>query len=329
MKGFIDLVLTIPDFSGEIIIAENNHFMDDSLPDSEKDNVRGWIHFSEINGEIDGENYNMNTLIEMYQNNGYKNVTKYHWRDGGSKYDIWGNGQNGTIVSSPAEGDGYIWTDDDFHFSGFFGAKSWKVKMTYPIFTSAYSGITIDLKNGAYKRDGKGGGKYIDKPVKLINFAGLNDHGKDTGTTSTLKNYMGITDLSCGYWGTKPEGYASIHFVGEHYYLYARSGAIAHFMKNISKADLNIVTAEWVGWGHRTDVKRASQEKTILAGTDPIALDYYSSKNIILPITKNHLNHDPDTSGSAINRFLNFALETYGEGTLNEKNIKVHEYIWT
>ena len=64
IKGFIDLVHTIPEFNGEIIIAENNHFMDDSLADEEKDNVRGWTHFSEINGDIDGDNHNLNTLIE-------------------------------------------------------------------------------------------------------------------------------------------------------------------------------------------------------------------------------------------------------------------------
>ncbi|MCX8012619.1 MAG: hypothetical protein N3A64_05660, partial [Desulfobacterota bacterium] len=52
MKGFIDLVLSIPDFKGEIIIAENHHFMDEFLPEGEKDNIRGWTHFSEINGDI-------------------------------------------------------------------------------------------------------------------------------------------------------------------------------------------------------------------------------------------------------------------------------------
>jgi len=279
MKGFIDLVLEIPGFKGEIIIAENIHFMDDSLPEEEKDNIRGWTHFSEINGEIDGIKHNLNTLIEIYQRKGYKNVTKYHWRDGGPKLDIWGNGQNGGIVNSPDEGDGYVWTDFDYVFPGFWGLKKWKVKMSYPIFTSKYSGVTIDLKNGAFLRDRQGGGRYLtDKPVKLINFAAVNDHGKDTGITGALKNYMGIIDLSCGYWGLKPKGYANVHFCGEQYYPYAKAGAIAYFMKKIRMADLNIITAEWVGWGHRTDIKKATRLRTILASTDPIALDYYAAK---------------------------------------------------
>jgi len=326
MKGFIDLVLSIPEFSGEVIIAENNHFLDESLPNAEQDNIRGWTHMSEINGDIDGVNHNVNTMIEMYHNNGHKNVTKYHWRDGGPKLDLWGNGQKGGVISSPAEGDGYVWIDDIFHFSGYMGLKSWKVKMNYPVFTSSYSGVTIDLKNGAYQRDGNGRGEYTSQPVKLINFAVINDHGGDTGITSAIKNYMGITDLSCGYWGTEPKGYSNVHWVGEKGYQYARAGAVAYFMKTIRKADLNIITAEWVGWGDRILTNKATQLKTILAGLDPIALDYYSAKNIILPLSKNYDFHDPDNSASPIYRFLQFALETYGEGTLDNKKIRTTEH---
>lgn len=327
MKGFIDLVLNIPSFKGEVIIAENHHFIDDSLPEGEKDNIRGWTHFSKINGEIDGVNHNLNTLIELYHKQGYMNVTKYHWRDGGPKLDVWGNGKNGGIVKFPAEGDGYIWSDMDYIFAGFMGLKKWKVKMTYPIFTSPYSGITIDFKNGAFKRDGKGGGSYIpDKPVKFINFAVLNTHGDDTGITSSVKNYMGITDLSCGYWGLKPEGYVNVHACGSKYYPHAKAAAIGYFMKTIRKSDLNIVTAEWVGWGHRTDVSKATRMRTILASTDPIALDYYGAKYLIYPLSRNKDHHDPDNPRSSVRRFLDLTLVACGEGTLDEKRMRVYEF---
>ena len=327
MKGFIDLVLNIPSFKGEIIIAENHHFMDESLPEGEKDNVRGWTHFSEINGNIDGVKHNLNTLINLYREQGYKNVTKYHWRDGGPKRDIWGNGQNGGIVESPAQEDGYVWTDIDYTFSGFFGLKKWKVKMTYPIFTSKYSKITIDLKNSAYKRDGKGGGYYLpDKPVKFINFAVLNTHGDDTGITSSVKNYMGITDLSCGSWGLEPEGYVNVHQCGGKYYPYAKAGPLAYFMKTIRKADLNIVTAEWVGWGSRTKPTKATRMHSILASRDSIALDYYGAKYLVYPLSRNREYHDPDNPKSFVRKFLDLALETLGEGTLDEKKMKIHQY---
>lgn len=327
MKGFIDLVLDIPGFRGEIIIAENHHFMDESLPEGEKDNVRGWVHLSEINGDIDGVNHNLNTLIELYHKEGYKNVTKYHWRDGGPKRDVWGNGQNGGIVKSPDEGDGYVWSDIDYVFSGFLGLKKWKVKMTYPMFTSKYSGITVDFKNGAFKRDGKGGSNYLkDIPIKFINFAVLNTHGEDTGITSSIKNYMGITDMSCGSWGLKPEGYVNVHQCGEKYYPHAKAGPLGYFMKVIRKADLNIVTSEWVGWGHRTDITKATRTRTILASTDPIALDYYGAKHIVYPLSGHTMHHDPDNPKSSIRRFLDLALETLGNGTMDEDAMRFHEY---
>jgi hypothetical protein len=326
MKGFIDLVLNIADFKGEIIIAENHHFMDESLPEGEKDNVRGWTHLSEINGHIDGENHNLNTLIEIYQRQGHKNVTKYHWRDGGPKRDMWGNGQNGGIVKSPAGGDGYVWTDIDYTFSGFLGLRKWKVKMTYPIFTSSYSGITIDFKNGAFRRDGKGRGNYLpEKPIKLINFPVLNTHGRSTGITSAIKNYMGITDLSCGSWGLEPKGYVNVHACGGKYYPYAKAGPLGCFMKTIRKADLNIVTAEWVGWGSRTDIAGATRVKTILAGADPISLDYYGAKYLVCPLNRKEY-HDPNNPRSSVRKFLDLASLESGQGTLDEGNMKIHQY---
>lgn len=327
MKGFIDLVLNIPEFKGEIIIAENHHFMDESLPEGEKDNIRGWTHFSEINGDIDGVNHNINTLIDLYHKKGHLNVTKYHWRDGGPKRNLWGNAQNGGVVKSPGEGDGYLWSDLDYTFKGFFGLRKWKVKMSYPIFTSKYSGITIDFKKGAFLRDGKGGGKYLpDRPIKFINFAVLNTHGEDTGITSAVKNYMGITDLSCGGWGLKPKGYVNVHACGGKYYEYAKAGPLGYFIKTIRKADLNIVAAEWVGWGSRTDITKAARMRTILASTDPIALDYYGTKYLVYPLSKNKDHHDPDNPKSPIRKFLDLALETLGEGTINESQMQVYEF---
>ena len=324
MKGFIDLILQIPDFKGEVIIAENHHFMDNTLPEHEKDNIRGWIKLSEINGEIDGVNHTMNSMVNLFHKQGHKNVSKVHWRDGGQKYDDWGNGQNGGIVSSPAMGDGYVWSDIDYVYSPLFGLKKWYVKMTYPVFTSPYSGIVIDFMNGAFQRDGKGGGRYVkNRPVKFINFAALNDHGRDTGITGTVKNYMGITDLSCGDWGKTPAGYHNVHACGGRFFRYAKAGPLGFFMKKIRKADLNIITAEWIGWGDRIDINKATRSRMILAGTDPVALDYYGAKYLILPLSKNTKYHDPDRLSSPIHRFLALAAKELGEGQYAEELISV------
>ncbi|MFW6254617.1 MAG: hypothetical protein ACOC41_06785 [Chitinivibrionales bacterium] len=323
MKAFIELVLAIPGFSGEVIVAENNHFMDPEKPPQMQLFTRGWIKYGEINNLIDGQKHTMLTMIESLRSEGHKNVSAVAWRDGGPKKDIWGNSQNGGVVESWQDGDGYVWTDEVFEFKGFMGLKTWKVKMSYPVFTSPYSNITIDFKNGAFER--KSGRRITDRRVRFVNFAGLCDHGADTGITSAVKNYMGITDLSCGYWGLEPQGYANVHFVGESHYTYARAGVISHFMKTIRTADLNIVTAEWVGFGHRTDVARATRARSIYAGTDPYALDYYGAKHLILPFSKNTENHDPDDPASAVGRFLRFGSEIIGHSVLDDRLITVHE----
>lgn len=327
MKGFVDLVLSIPGFSGEVIFAENHHFMDTSLPNGEEDNVRGWVKFSEINGDIEGVQHNLNSLIALYNDNGVENVSKAYWRDGGPKHPVWGNGQDGGIVKGPEEGDGYVWTDNDYVFKKLFGLKKWLVKMTYPVFTSKHSGVTIDLKNGAFQRDGKGGGRYLnDRAVKLVNFAVLNDHGEDTGITSSIKNLMGITDLSCGYWGKGPEGYSGVHACGDNYFQYAKAGPLGHFMKTVRNPDLNIVTAEWVGWGDRTDVNKATRMKGVLASTDPVSLDYCGAKYLVLPLSKNHKHHDPDNKRSPIHKFLKLAQTTGARGTLEAREIDLVRY---
>ena len=61
--------------------------------------------------------------------------------------------------------DGYVWRDDMVCKV----ENGRKTMMTYPVFTSSYSDIIIDLKNGAWKN-----GKYLERKVKLINFPSLN-----------------------------------------------------------------------------------------------------------------------------------------------------------
>ncbi len=332
IKGFIDLVLNIPGFSGEIIIGENIHYMDNNLPEDLKDNIRGWTHISEINGEIDGVKHSMNSLIEMYHKNGHPNVSKVHWRDGGEIFEELRNGQNGGVITSPSVGNGYIWSDIDYTFESQLGLKKWKVKMSYPVFTSPYSGIGIDFKEGLFHRKNDKSINYLrDRSLKFINFSTINDHGSDTGITGAIKNYMGITDMSCGYWGKKPEGYSNIHECGTGRFpiRYAKAGPVAYFMKTIRKADLNIMTAEWVGWGSRIDIKMAVRKRTILGSLDPVALDFHGAKHLIYPYSKNKKYHDPDFASSPIRKYLDLASEVLKSKKMNDHTYTLHSFDFT
>ena len=73
MKAFIEEILRIPGFQGEIIVAENHHFLHWLYGA----NIRGWTTNAR-NGS-----FNLNELVNFFRNKGYKNVTKYHWIDAG------------------------------------------------------------------------------------------------------------------------------------------------------------------------------------------------------------------------------------------------------
>ncbi|MBI4847303.1 MAG: DUF362 domain-containing protein [Nitrospirae bacterium] len=320
IKAFIELTLAIPDFTGEIIIADNHHFPEN--------NSRGWTT-EHRNGD-----YNLNELIEYFQKKGHANVTKYHWHDGGETIQgLWGGAEKGGIVKSPAQGDGYVWREDLVYTA----TNGKKARMSYPVFTSKYSGITIDFCKGPWKN-----GQYLDRKLKFINFSALNHHGS-TGVTASIKNYLGICDMTCGYRGKKPEGYHNFHFIGGskvHWrlkdilekfgwkeYLPAIGGCVGYFMKHVRMADLNIITAEWAGYGSRTDLSLREHTRTVLASTDPVALDYVAAKDVLMPATVKNakksslaVENDPDSDDSPFKEFLRNCHDM-GIGNLSADNI--------
>ena len=196
-----------------------------------------------------------------------------------------------------------------------------------------------------------GSGKYLNKKVKLINFPSLNHHGGWAGVTCCIKNYLGIVDMSCGYHGDSPKGYYNFHYVGNYesnlnryieklrqiarigYFEHFHGGPVGYYMKNIRMADLNIVAAEWVGYGSRTDTELSAKPKAVLASTDPVALDYYAAKYFLLPFTPRdlisksgyHPFNDPDNLEGPFRRQIE---ECHNEGIGNpeESKMKIHKF---
>lgn len=334
MKEFISQILNMPGFKGEIIIADNHQF--------QQDESRGWTTDTP-NGD-----YNLDSLIAHFNKLGHKNVSKYHWHCAGpNKGLVQGDGHGDSVINRPGTKDGYVWREDMIYKV----ENGRKTMMTYPVFTSSYSGITIDLKNGAWKN-----GKYLERNVKLINFPSLNHHSNWAGVTSCIKNYMGIVDMSCGYHGESPEGFYNFHYVGNYesglnryiekirriagigYFEHFHGGPIGYFMKNIRMADFNIVTANWVGFGSRTDTKLSARPKAILASTDPVALDYFAAKYFLLPFTPKNLigkwgynfyqYNDPDYLKGPFRRQLE-ECHAEGIGNLDETRMKTHRFAFS
>jgi hypothetical protein len=98
---------------------------------------------------------------------------------------------------------------------------------------------------------------------------------------------------------------------------------IGGYLTTIRKADLNIVSAEWIGLASRVE-KPIVRTRAVLAATDPVALDYHSSKYIL------HTNsgikfHNPDDERSPAHPYLN-ACADHGGGIFDERKVAVILY---
>ncbi|HPG41404.1 MAG TPA: T9SS type A sorting domain-containing protein [bacterium] len=316
MKKFIELILTSPGFSGEVIICDNNHRADPLSKGA-------WGTTFEINSDV-ANVHNLVDLIDLLQSQGHANVTSYCWNDV--------KNYGGTRVTGPEEGDGYVYLTDIIYDNGASGDDHRQTIMSYPVFTSSYSGITIDLKNGAWKN-----GQYTGQPVKLIVFSALCYHSNYAGVTSALKNHFGIVDLSGGS-NPATDGIITGGFYNFHAFAYnwddpgpapgVMGGAVGTFLQQVRCADLFITTAEWVGWADRRTVSVAEHTEVILASADPVALDYYASKYVLYPVASEKNENiapymNPDLAELPLRQYLN-TCHALGIGNLAEEKIIVH-----
>jgi len=95
---------------------------------------------------------------------------------------------------------------------------------------------------------------------------------------------------------------------------------IGFFMKNVRKADLNIVAAQWTGLSTRTEFPAAST-RIVLASTDPVALDFHSSKYVLFPNSGIRF-HNPEWVKGPLFKYLKACAEMTGD-TLDESAVKV------
>ena len=104
----------------------------------------------------------------------------------------------------------------------------------------------------------------------------------------------------------------------------ALGGAVGRFMKTIRSADLNIITAEYTG--HEGRKSKPAHTKTVLASTDPVALDYYAGKYVLVPLGgKRVRDNDPDNPRGTFRQYLDLC-HAQGIGTLNEAEMILHKY---
>jgi uncharacterized protein (DUF362 family) len=153
--------------------------------------------------------------------------------------------------------DGYIVKDTADPVTGIY--------VSYPKFRTFY-GTYISFKYGIWN------GQTYENRLKVINLPVLKSHDA-YGVTGAVKHYMGVLSNSLS------NGHISV-----------ATGGMGTLMAETRMPSLNIICAIWVnaipcnygGCGPQTLYSTATRTNVLAASTDPVALDWWASKYILV-----------------------------------------------
>lgn len=316
LEALITLIMERPGgFNGEVLLTENCHR--GAEPWSSP--ISAWAQPFVRNADL-AETDTLNGLCRNLKDRYGPQFSTCHWLD---------VQQGAQKVSGPAEGVGYVYCDGSGGNAliscdnGVRGEQFRATIMTYPVFKSE-RGTTVDFKHGIWRE-----GNYTEQPLKFVNFAALNHHSTYCGATSSVKNIFGVVDLSGGsdphHNGILTENYYNFHSFAFNKWKKgpapdALGKAVGAFFRHIRKPDLNITAAEWIGLSSRTQAP-VVRTRAVLAGIDPVALDYHAYKYLLYP--NSHIScHNPDDRSGPLHHDLTQCARSCG-GVVEEKDMKV------
>ena len=142
--------------------------------------------------------------------------------------------------------------------------------VSYPKFQTTY-GTYVSFKNGIWNGTG------YEKRLKVINMPVLKSHSV-YGVTASLKHYMGVQSQGEGQGGLA-NGHSTV-----------ATGGMGTLMVETGLPTLNIIDAVWVnanpppfsGMGPGTPYNQATRVNVLMASTDPVALDYWAAKHVLM-----------------------------------------------
>ncbi|MFX1253257.1 MAG: DUF362 domain-containing protein [Promethearchaeota archaeon] len=146
------------------------------------------------------------------------------------------------------------------------------IYVSYPKFETEF-GTYISFKYGIWN------GAEYEKRLKVINMPILKSHFH-YGVTASLKNYMGVQSEGNAVYGGLANGHSSI-----------KNGGMGTLMVETGLPTLNIIDAICVNanpypsssTGPSTDYAEATRVNVLMAGVDPVALDYWAAKHVLIP----------------------------------------------
>jgi len=290
IKALIQAIVDHPDtFRGEIVIVDNWQW-----------NGKASFDYAENNAE--NHSQSMQDVVNMFANS-YK-VSTFPWRTitkvNVTEYSS-GDLRNGYVVNQTVD-------------------SKTRIKTSYPKFQTRF-GTYVSFKEGIWNSSN---GNYNKEKLKLINVPVLKSHN-EYGVTACVKNYMGV--LSDIYGGGFSEGHET---VGD--------GSMGTLMVQTRFPTLNILDAIWVNAnpagsappelvGPESSYSAATKAKVIMASTDPVALDYWSAKHVLMQTAvligyNDTTSIDPDKTTKVVGE-----IEAFGVWLRRSMNIlKAHGY---
>lgn len=342
VKRMLERLLEVDGFYGEIIVFENTHFR---LADG-SGLSRAWTRESERNVDVPGWT-KLGDLVTHFADKpvsfvglvdaGLSALSGDAWHDPSHEHGTYGGDGRGPIEAGDTR-DGYHWDfEKTFRVKRSLVSHA-QVPLTWPRFTSPRSGLVVDFRDGVMKRE-NGSLRPAGRKLKFINMTTANEHG-ETGLTACCKSAMGIVDMSAGRLGTDPRvaEYKSVHYFGKPEASWRMAGPLAHFANEVRAPDLYVTVAEWVGAvpndasfpddgdlaDHRLEAKAAHRARTIVVGKDPVAIDSWVARNLLMPIRgRNFASYDLDSESSKITKFLRYFRQQQGWGTLDASLVDV------
>ncbi len=146
--------------------------------------------------------------------------------------------------------------------------------VSYPKFKTEY-GTYVSFKLGIWNPETQA---YDSGRLKVINVPVLKSHD-DFGVTACVKHYMGVLS------------YNLTIQLGNNAHEAILTGGLGTEMVETRFPVLNIVDAIWVNalpyGGPTSSYSGATRTNVIAASQDPIALDYWGAKHILLQIAQN------------------------------------------
>ena len=193
--------------------------------------------------------------------------------------------------------------------------------VSYPKFKTKF-GTYVSFKLGLWNPETS---SYNSGRLKVINVPVLKSH-MIYGVTACVKHYMGVTSDKL----TAQLGASSHSAIG--------AGGMGTEMAETRFPILNVVDAIWVnanpGRGPGTPYDAATRTNAIAASTDPVALDCWAAKNLLMP-TARHMgcstvsSIDPDNTAShSFGQWLRLSMKEIAraghQATVDEARMNVY-----